>query len=319
MKCTYWGGVKCCSIVIYSICIIAVNVFVLISGFFQIKLKLSGLYKFVFVVFFFRLVHVFWEYILLDIQIFRLSTIKNLCYFYSSNTAWFVKQYLLLMLCAPLLNLVLEKSTSQNLIYIGLVLTFINVYLGFIHKWPINENGYTLSHLIYMYTWGYMIKRFRLSEKMSKLSWATGNILCTVILTFVAAVMLKYRLGSDILHLFGYNNPIVIFSAICLFCLFLRFKINSSVINKIATGTFGIYLIHQYRPIWRDFCCMQIQQAYNSGSFLQFITFLVSFVAIVFTLGTSLCYLANALASKINTVIEKTTINNTINSILSLK
>ena len=42
-----------------------------------------------------------------------------------------------------------------------------------------------------------------------------------------------------------YCNPIVILESVCVFCFFLKLKVNSTLINIIAPASFSCYLIHE--------------------------------------------------------------------------
>ncbi len=48
---------------------------------------------------------------------------------------------------------------------------------------------------------------------------------------------------------FLYSNPIVILQSICFFSFFETLDIKSKVINKVASLSFGIYLIHEHIQI----------------------------------------------------------------------
>ena len=77
----------------------------------------------------------------------------------------------------------------------------------------------------------------------------TNDYQCGILLSaflLVAGVMILYYSGhfhhSD--KYFGYNNPLILLSAFALFCYFSSLKIQSKTINTIATGMFGVFLMH---------------------------------------------------------------------------
>lgn len=100
-------------IITQSICIICVNVFVLLSGWYGIKPKMEKLCDFLFQVFFF------------SIFIFIISAIINpkqtlclkgfLSLFLLDKGLWFVKAYLLLYICSPVINRFMENSSSKQI------------------------------------------------------------------------------------------------------------------------------------------------------------------------------------------------------------
>lgn len=58
-----------------------------------------------------------------------------------------------------------------------------------------------------------------------------------VLLSFIGKI-------PDGVRYFSYNNPLILLSSICIFTFFASLKIQSKYINLIATGMFGVFLMH---------------------------------------------------------------------------
>jgi hypothetical protein len=70
--------------------------------------------------------------------------------------------------------------------------------------------------------------------------WITSSIILTL------GMITLWKMGhvSNSIRYFEYNNPIILFSFFSLFVLFASFKIQSKYINLLATGMFGVFLMH---------------------------------------------------------------------------
>ena len=91
-----------------SLCIVGVNVFVLISGWFGINYKPKGIIQFLFQCLFFSLVIFALFAITGKIEISRINIMSSFLLY--KNAYWFVWAYLVLYLMAPMLNAFIEKS-----------------------------------------------------------------------------------------------------------------------------------------------------------------------------------------------------------------
>ena len=104
------------------VCIVGVNVFVLISGWFGINYKLKGLCNFLFQSLFFSLI-IFTLFVIAgNIGMNRLNIMSSFLLY--KNAYWFVWAYLVLYIMAPILNAFIEKSNKQTLKRV-LVLFFV--------------------------------------------------------------------------------------------------------------------------------------------------------------------------------------------------
>lgn len=305
------GGAKCANIenwtpiiLIESFCIVGVNLFLLISGYYGIKLRSKGVIKFLFVVFGFILLHIIAEPFY-DATATTKHCLSSLLFFFSGNSAWFVKSYFVLMLSTMIINPALEKISKRQLLTVLCILLYINVYLGFVKHWDINENGYTVSHMILMYVIGHALNEFKISEVLKKQQFLMGYILISIILAMVMTLSLGKMNGDWVFHLLGYNNPLIILSSVSLFCFFSKFKYYSIKMNFLLSGTFGIYLFHQYRPFWTILLVPSIRKYYEFNSLHSFIIYSVGIVLLIVIAGSVINMFLNKILS---IILEKSSV-----------
>ena len=93
--------------------IVAVNVFVLISGWFSIKPKKESICSFLFQIAFLQVLS-FVVFVSVGLVEFNKEGIKNLMMLKPSQ-GWFIKAYLLLYIISPVLNAFVENTSKRNL------------------------------------------------------------------------------------------------------------------------------------------------------------------------------------------------------------
>ena len=112
------------------ICIVGVNIFVLISGWFGINYKPKGFVQFLFQSMFFSLIIFISFAIAGDIKINRLNIMSSFLLY--KNAYWFVWAYLVLYIMAPMLNAFIEKNDRQTLkrflILFFIIQTIVSVF-----------------------------------------------------------------------------------------------------------------------------------------------------------------------------------------------
>lgn len=229
-------------IFINSFVVGGVNLFVLISGYFGIRKLIQPLLKLGIDLVVYGLIAYILGVLFLHID-FSISGMAHGIDLHN----WFVIHFALLILMSPILESALQGQTSKTLQKWIFLLLIINVVFGYILGY-VNINGYNYLNFILLYVMARYIRvlkegHHKFSETISKYS-LFGYFLSAFLL--VAGVMILYYSGhfhhSD--KYFGYNNPLILLSAFALFCYFSSLKIQSKTINTIATGMFGVFLMH---------------------------------------------------------------------------
>ena len=121
--------------------IVGVNIFVLISGYFSIKAKVSSVVKL-------YLMCSFWAVVSYVISSSFKDTLSIPHIFsvglfpFSRGPWWFMRSYFCLLLISPFVNRYIQETGRRGLLYGIVVFAFINVYLGWIHGMDNLNTGY---------------------------------------------------------------------------------------------------------------------------------------------------------------------------------
>lgn len=246
------------------ICSICVNMFVLVTGFFLIGKGFNTI-RFVKVWF----LTVFYS-IIIDFALYLSSTDFNIVSNIwtdimpiRNDTYWFVKQYLRLIIIAPLLSFCLSRlSKTTHHIIMALIIT---ITLILTIKYPFGGTRYLTGHSIFFfimlfYTGGYL-RTYGIPYKWLKsiktfwfiviLTW-----IFTLSIMFYEHLYLKKGLSNT---LYEYNT-FPYFLSVILFVYIKNCKLKHtkflSYLYNIAPLTFGVYLIHDNNNIrsliWKD-------------------------------------------------------------------
>ena len=221
--------------IIEAFSIICVNMFVIISGYFGIRLGLSSILK---LCIYLALIYIplYIVKCIIDNE-FVLADFLERC-FVISYAGYFIQCYFMLMILSPVLNSFIEKygrnSIKWVLLFWGMEFWFgciMNVEeLGY-------NQGYSVIHFVLMYMIARCIKLYEDDiKKMSQWVWILGYLLSTFAIIMCHVMGIKWS--------WDYSNPIVVISAVCSFIPFLYKTFHNKVINWIASGTLAVYIIH---------------------------------------------------------------------------
>lgn len=225
--------------ILNSMCIIGVNLFILITGWFGVKSVSRSL---------FRLLPIY-ICIVLFVMIQRqdVSVVS-----WGMKEWWYVPHFVMLVLCSPLIEKSIEGITLRKFSVYVVLLTLVNELFGYHWKY-MNGNGYNFLNFIYLY---YIARYLRNLKHTNQAKWMFHYglliwLTCSILLgTFHTWRVLNGQ-EFDSLSYFGYNNPLVILSSIGVFCWFSSLNIKSKFVNFVAGGTFAVYLIStkQFGPM----------------------------------------------------------------------
>ena len=229
---------------------IAVNVFILISGYCGIRFewkKILRLYLLTaFIAGLCSVVHMCVD---------KLPLSRNIIYhtvFAISHTeTWFVKIYVYLFLLSPILNAALNSFNKKQMHTILLILTMICIYFGWVWKDAINPYGYSLIIFVWIYSIGFYLAHHFVIRAMAP-------IVYLLIWIFASAINAIFSIMLDKYAAWTYHNPLIVMASIAFFLFFLSFTFSSKIINIVAQSILGIYLIHENgyvaRFIYGDLC-----------------------------------------------------------------
>lgn len=258
-----------------SFLIIAVNVFVIITGYFSIRFSAK---KFLTILVELMIYTILLKTIPYSIQ----GNYKLAAFSILNNNYWFVVEYLILMMFAPMLNSYLERITKKEYIVFLSGLLFVSCYLGFIWKGPDNMSGYELFQFVMLYAFGRYISIFHVRLKKPTALWLyIGLSLMTGLL-----YGFFYVKGSNSFayRMTNYNSPLIIAASLSFFLLFLNFSFSWPIINQLSKSTLSIYLISGsfLGPYYYKFVTNQFLSYGNIGAIYALILGLVVFFLIAF-------------------------------------
>lgn len=170
---------------------------------------------------------------------------------------YYVILYCALYMISPYLNIIIGALSEK------MMQTFIILIIALFSCWPTcvdlgesmsgqsliglstiaikgSQSGYTIVNFVLMYFIGAYLRKSNVLWKKQKMIIAlfAGCIL-------IAAGMYIGKVYQVNTTMSSYCNPIVILTAVLIFCIFQNIEIGTSkIINGLAKGSFSVYLLH---------------------------------------------------------------------------
>ena len=275
--------------------IIAVNVFILITGYFMIKkekISIKKVCELVAICIFYGVVIFALVVLFNDININK-NTLKT--FLFTIINRWFIVIYIILYLLIPYINRVVNSISKKQLkCLIIIMLIFFSIWPTFISTATVRDNGYGIINFVLLYLIGGYIRLYK-DEKQNIWKYLFLYLLMTIITT---SYSLKFA------RAWHYNCIFNIISSISLFLIFKNIKFKNKVINKLSKYTLSVYIIHENSFIVRYIyqVIFKTPQFYNN-KFLP-----VHFFATIITL-----YIACIVIDVIRKFIFKYTVDRLLN------
>ena len=230
-------------LMINSFLIVSVNCFILISGYFGMKLTWRKIITILLAVFFYKITFTSIWYV---INGNYYAAIRSL-FVLSHGEYWFITDYVFLMLIAPLLNSLFRDFNFQYVITFILTLIILSCYFGFMWGHQANQNGYTLIQFIMMYCIGRTIRYRKIN--ISRTVSLSLFLCCSIVTGMLSIYFIKGGNGSLAWKMTYYNNPLIIVSSVALFIFFSQFHVQSKIINYFAKSALAVYLFQCSKSI----------------------------------------------------------------------
>ncbi|MEN2768506.1 acyltransferase [Ornithinibacillus xuwenensis] len=264
-----------------SLSIIAVNCFIMITGYFLIvkeSIRFRKVTNLVVITVFYGILFLVINGIInnqVGSNWFNLDTLSHaISPVYDAK--WFVGSYIALYLLTPYINKVLKSLTKkQYLRFLVIYIILFSITPTIFYYISYNDRGYGVLSFIMFYAIGGYLRKYPLKVN-KKWLFLLGYLFSTTI-TFVLALKVIGH-GS----FFSYNTIFNVMSTFFLFMFFSNIKIKSRIINYLAGFTFPIYLIHTDISI-RNYVynnILETHRFWNSG--LLYIGHLIITVVITF-------------------------------------
>lgn len=262
---------------------VAVNAFVLISGYFGIQFKKDRLIRLVIQTLFYSSV-----FMLLAVYMgwHRFSPIPDAYAFLPILTKqyWFVTCYVVLYVIAPWLNIWvenLEKDMYKRFLMVGFLIVYVWPTISFLFNTPqfIGDSGFGIVNFCYLYMLGRYL-RIHYVDKSSSYYYL-GGYLMSVVLLFICQYTISWVLGFEFTSWISYNTLFCFVGSICLFMAFKNIKIYSKVINYWAKPCLAVYLIHMASCVLAVLCNYIGVQHYHG----------LSWIFLIFTLPIAIYFI----------------------------
>lgn len=241
-------------LILENIFICAVDVFVIITGYFLCDNNKRSITK---------VIELILQIILFKIGVYVFSSINDisnisikgiLACFIPNN--YFVILYITLYLISPYLNIALKKLNKKDYKKMLIILiimfccwnTLANGIENILKKSFVglttigvdgNQAGYTIVNFILLYIVGAYIRLFNVQISKKKLR----SLLLILLILFVWSYI-ENKYNFNIVIAWNYDNVLIVFQAAIIFLMFKKFKKNIKVINELAKASFTTFLIH---------------------------------------------------------------------------
>ena len=245
-----------------SFCIVAVNCFVLISGYFGISLKLRSIIKFYLQCFFIGLAS-YLLYLCLCPASLSWTILLERFLAFTHNGWWFVVSYLGLMLISPVLNAAAETLPKKQMLLATTLCGVIVLYLGWYQQVEPTHNGCSLLNFVFVYLLGRCVgKHMPISTiQRHRWTWLAGYLLSA--LSIFGLVMLRYHCHLTVRYVYDYNHPLVLLAALMLLLFFLSFSFQSKGINWLASSVFAAYLFQESTYLGHQYIYPQMENLFH--------------------------------------------------------
>lgn len=253
-----------------ALCIVAVNVYMLISGYFLVNsnFKFSRLAELICQVLFYSILI---EAVLLATGVLKgddltFNRILELIFPVQMEHYWFISAYISMYLFSPILSIAtrnMEQKKLRNtvlalLIFYSLSKSILPVQLMVDNK-GYDSIWFICVFLVAAYIRLYGISRLEKGWKRGFLCYGAGVAGILVVTFLIRAVyMITGRLDHFIGAAFHYNHVLNLLAAVGLFYVFRNMNLSSEgkrayVICKLAPYSLGVYLLHEQidiRYLW---------------------------------------------------------------------
>lgn len=254
-----------------SLCIVAVDCFILISGYFSVKFSFFKILKLLLLMWQYRL-GIYIIFVLLGLESF---SIHELIKYAIPLQWWFMQYYLFLIIASPLLNWIIKNLTKRNYRILLLVMFILFSILPTVSRFSFtNDRGQGCINFIFMYFLGAYLKRYPPAK--IRIQWLILIYLFNCFVMIAGNLLLYGSLINDFGwsgRLWGYDTIFVQINAVLLLLIFLNINMSRTrgrIVKRCAQATLAIYIIHEHVLI-RDFLfnnLFHLEFYYNNNTFI---------------------------------------------------
>lgn len=281
---------------------IAVNLYVLVSGYFLIntKFKISRIIR-TWVSALFYSVVITTTFLLLSLEPWSIVTLGKSFFPLSTDAYWFVTQYIGLLILSPFLAMLVRQLSYRQ--YVALLIGMGLMVLSVIPDFPLGKR-FSISHgnSVWSFVYLFFIAGFiRLHLKRTPMGKLVVTVLSLVLLTMVSEMVLGIHNGVGHLLWFNYNG-ILLFLSVAVFVFIRQQQIPETgiwnLMVKVAPYTFGVYLIHDHL-LMRDWIWKTLSMTSYANQWIYALT-----VIVVCVLIFAICILIDTVRKRLFAILK---------------
>ncbi len=230
-------------IVIETIGNIGVTLFILISGYFSIKLKPEKMLQLEIMLLFYCWTGLAFRFIWGEAQLFEGSQILSYIFPVIGRYSWYFTCYFALAFLSPFLNGMLEKIEKKT--FENMLITMIVLFSGvttFCFFDITQDGGKGIVNMILIYFIGRYIRMYK-----DDVAYKKTEIFGIYIIITVCCIMLNagiYIVTGSVQNRFARDNSLfTIAEAVCIFMIFKSVHFKNNFINKLATHVPAVFIM----------------------------------------------------------------------------
>jgi len=302
---------------IESFGIVAVNVFVFISGWFGVNTNTKRVWSFIYLVLFF-LGGGGILFVLLGKASFSVEWLLDV--FQLSRKDWFIKSYFVLMIIAPILNNYCKTADEKTQRYVMLAFFLFETIYGWVMGGSrFFVDGYGPLHFMGLYITAQYVRNQLSGSDLPKWTkifempkWADLAVfllMATVNTALITGGTLYFQKVAPFHKMcYAYSNPLNIIGALYLLLFFSKIKIPyNRIINWVGASSFAVYLFHGEGTIRNQFFTPQVQYIYDAYFGIGCITLIFLFLLFVYFVSVLIDQVRIFSWKKIWSLVEKKT------------
>lgn len=241
-----------------SLVIGCVDIFILISGWFGIKVSKRGFFKFIYCCLFF-LIGIYAVCVAVGHSPLSLEGLRGCFLLLPIN--WFIKSYILLYILSPVLNSFCESASKKTFSFVLLgFFTFQTVY-GVTNSVNFFEEGYSTISFMGLY----LLARYMRLHTPSWSQYKRPVYLVAYLLISLIPVVVGMKFRNVAGLCFIYISPTTIIASVCLLLYFSKLNISyNKVINFLGASSFAVFLLHSNPNVNESIFKCHILQLYAS-------------------------------------------------------
>ena len=243
---------------------LGVCLFIIISGYFydKSKFKLKKLVRLLLQIFTYSIIGLIIGIVTHSEKMSFINIVKSILPT-TFGLYWFASCYVLIYIFTPFLKKIVENISKREF---KIILTLMIIIWGTIAFVPRTRTFFNeFIWLIVIYFIGAYIKKYNFnflkSNKLRIILMMIIIFIMNVVMLALEMLSIKIPVLSKVVYYFNNtNSPFVLILTVLIFNIFKNLNIKSSnLINKVASTTFGIYLIHE-NVFLRDIIWKQLIQ-----------------------------------------------------------